>query len=73
MEPMTQPVILLTRDHRGLATVTLNRPEVGNAYNAAMLEALIQGLTSLAADPRILDYCLALDMFGALLSAPLYG
>src|ERR1700759_275610 len=50
---MTQSVILLTRDHRGVATVTLNRPEVGNAYNAAMLEALIQGLTSLAADPSV--------------------
>src|SRR6202051_4365353 len=50
---MTQPPVLLATDARGAATVTLNRPEVGNAYNAAMLDALIQGLTDLAADPAV--------------------
>ncbi len=50
---MTEPVVLLSTDARGVATVTLNRPEVGNAYNAAMLDALIGGLTSLAADPAV--------------------
>jgi methylglutaconyl-CoA hydratase len=50
---MTQPPILLAIDARGVATVTLNRPEVGNAYNAAMLDALIQGLTELAKDPTV--------------------
>ncbi|MDR3533390.1 MAG: enoyl-CoA hydratase-related protein [Rhodopila sp.] len=50
---MTEPVVLLSTDARGVATVTLNRPEVGNAYNAAMLDALIQGLTDLAADPAV--------------------
>jgi methylglutaconyl-CoA hydratase len=47
------PVVLLATDARGVATVTLNRPDVGNAYNAEMLEALIAGLTSLAADPAV--------------------
>jgi methylglutaconyl-CoA hydratase len=42
--------VLLATDARGVATITLNRPEVGNAYNAEMLDALIAGLTSLAAD-----------------------
>lgn len=50
---MTQSPVLLDIDPSGVATVTLNRPEVGNAYNAAMLDALIQGLTQLGADPAI--------------------
>jgi methylglutaconyl-CoA hydratase len=45
--------VLLAIDARGVATVTLNRPEVGNAYNAAMLEHLIQGLTDLARDATV--------------------
>lgn len=50
---MTQPPVLLAIDPRGVATVTLNRPEVGNAYNAALLKALIDGLTVLAKDPAV--------------------
>jgi methylglutaconyl-CoA hydratase len=50
---MTEPVVLLTTDPRGVATATLNRPTVGNAYNAAMLDALIEGLRRLAADPAV--------------------
>jgi methylglutaconyl-CoA hydratase len=50
---MNQPVVLLSTDSRGVATVTLNRPEIGNAYNAAMLNAFIGGLTDLAADPAV--------------------
>jgi methylglutaconyl-CoA hydratase len=50
---MTQDVVLLDIDARGVATVTLNRPEVGNAYNAAMLDGLIGGLRRLAADPAV--------------------
>jgi methylglutaconyl-CoA hydratase len=50
---MPPPPVLLSTDDRGVATVILNRPEVGNAYNAAMLDGLIQGLTKLAADPAV--------------------
>jgi methylglutaconyl-CoA hydratase len=50
---MTAEPVLLSVDSRGVATVTLNRPEVGNAYNAALLDALIGGLTVLAADPAV--------------------
>ena len=50
---MTQAPVLLSVDDRGVATATLHRPEVGNAYNAAMLDALIGGLTALAADPAV--------------------
>ncbi len=37
----------------GIATATLNRPEVGNAYNEDLLDELIAGLTELAATPTI--------------------
>jgi methylglutaconyl-CoA hydratase len=50
---MNQDVVLLHVDDRGVATVTLNRPEVGNAYNAAMLDGLIGGLERLAGDKTV--------------------
>ena len=50
---MTETPVLIATDARGVATVTLNRPEVGNAYNAALLDGLIQGLGELATDPAI--------------------
>ena len=40
-------------DGRGVATATLNRPEVGNAYNEDMLDALVAGLERLASDGAI--------------------
>jgi methylglutaconyl-CoA hydratase len=45
--------VLLSIDERGIATVTLNRPQVGNAYNAAVLQALLDGLTTLRAEPGL--------------------
>ena len=45
---MSNDPILLDIDARGVATVTLYRPEVGNAYNADLLDALISGLERLA-------------------------
>jgi methylglutaconyl-CoA hydratase len=50
---MSEPPILLARDARGIAEVTLNRPARGNAYDGAMLEAMIAGLDGLAADPTL--------------------
>jgi methylglutaconyl-CoA hydratase len=50
---MTDSPILLSVDARGVATATLNRPKVGNAYNADLLRALVDGLASLAADPKV--------------------
>ena len=44
---MDEPPVLLTRDARGVATATLNRPARGNAYDEAMLGALIDGLAGL--------------------------
>lgn len=51
---MSKPdLVLLDVDRRGVATATLNRPDIGNAYNEAMLEALITGLRRLAPDPAV--------------------
>ncbi len=46
-------VVLLDIDARGVATATLNRPEIGNAYNLDMLEQMIAGLEQLAGDPAV--------------------
>ena len=48
-----EPPVLLSRDARGIATVTLNRPQVGNAYNAALLDGLTAGLATLRDDPAV--------------------
>lgn len=50
---MSTDPVLLSVDARGIATVTLNRPEVGNAYNADLLAGVIGGLEKLAADPAV--------------------
>ncbi len=39
-------------DRRGVATVTLSRPEKNNAYNGEMIGQLAAGLSDLAADDR---------------------
>ena len=46
-------IVLSGVDARGVATVTLNRPDVHNAYNGALIDALIDALAALAADPRV--------------------
>ena len=50
---MTADKVLLAVDGRGVATVTLNRPEIGNAYDSEMLAALIDGLTRLERDAAV--------------------
>ena len=39
--------VLLDVDARGVATVTLNRPEVNNAYNGELIQGLLQSLDAL--------------------------
>jgi methylglutaconyl-CoA hydratase len=41
--------VLLDIDARGVAIVTLNRPEVNNAYNDALIEGLLKALDTLGA------------------------
>ncbi|MBP0597496.1 enoyl-CoA hydratase [Herbaspirillum sp. LeCh32-8] len=45
--------ILLRHDERGVATLTLNRPQQFNALSEAMLEALQTQLDRLATDPEV--------------------
>ena len=52
-EEPAKDLVLLNIDGRGVATATLNRPEVGNAYNEELLAALIDGLQALAPDPAV--------------------
>jgi methylglutaconyl-CoA hydratase len=44
---------LLGTDGRGIATLTLNRPEVANAYDEDLLLAMTKSLEKLAADPAV--------------------
>jgi methylglutaconyl-CoA hydratase len=46
-------VMLRSVDERGVATLTLNRPEKGNAYNQAVLDALLAEISALGADPAV--------------------
>jgi methylglutaconyl-CoA hydratase len=50
---MAESLVLSTIDERGIATLTLNRPEVHNAYNGALIDALIEAAGALAADRRV--------------------
>lgn len=50
---MAEAVVLCEIDERGLATVTLNRPAVNNAYNAEFLQALLDTFVELAAEPAL--------------------
>lgn len=49
---MLDPVIV-SLDDRGIATVALNRPDVGNAYNGAMIDGLLRVMDGLAAQPNV--------------------
>ncbi len=46
-------VVLSEIDARGVATVTLNRPDVNNAYNAEVVAGLEATFTALAAEARV--------------------
>lgn len=50
---MSEPVVLCGIDTRGVATVTLNRPALNNAYNADLLQGLIDTCATLASDPEV--------------------
>jgi methylglutaconyl-CoA hydratase len=50
---MAERPVLSAIDERGVATLTLNRPEVHNAYDGAMIDGLIEAVGALAADARV--------------------
>ncbi len=47
MTANTTGPVLWSVDARGVATVTLNRPEVNNAYNGALIEGVLEALDAL--------------------------
>src|SRR6185503_21210597 len=49
---MSAPV-LWTGNDRGVATVALNRPEVGNAYNGDMIHGLLSAMDELGRNPTL--------------------
>ncbi len=50
---MSDAPLIEAVDARGVATLTLNRPDKGNAYNQALLDALDAALTRYAADAAV--------------------
>lgn len=50
---MAEAVVLCEMDGRGVATVTLNRPTVNNAYNAEFLQALLDTFVELASESAL--------------------
>ncbi|MEH6824988.1 MAG: enoyl-CoA hydratase/isomerase family protein [Motiliproteus sp.] len=50
---MNNPQVLLDTDSRGIATLTLNRPEVHNAFDDNVINSLIQHLEAIAEDPAV--------------------
>ena len=50
---MTEPPFLLRADNAGVATITLNRPQLRNALSQGMLQALLAELGALATDASV--------------------
>ena len=50
---MSEEVVLLNVDARGVATVTINRPAVNNASNSAVIAGLTACVGAAAADPKV--------------------
>src|SRR3978361_1160106 len=45
--------VLWDLDQRGVATVTLNRPEVNNAYDAGLIQGLLAAMDELSTKPQL--------------------
>ena len=58
---MTEPTVLVSRDDRGVTTVTLNRPALHNAFDEALIQKLIETFESVARD----DGCRLMVLAGA--------
>lgn len=46
-------VVLLDKDKRGVATITINRPDVNNAYNSEVIDALSEAAGECGADDQV--------------------
>jgi methylglutaconyl-CoA hydratase len=50
---MPPSIVLTSLDARGVATLCLNRPDVHNAYDGALIDALTKAVAALAGDRRV--------------------
>ena len=50
---MSDKPVLWELDARGVATVTLNRPEVNNAYDAGLIDGLLAAMDELGGKPQL--------------------
>ena len=50
---MSANPVLWNLDERGVATVTLNRPEVNNAYDAGLIEGVLAAMDELGSKPTL--------------------
>lgn len=50
---MSDALVLTEIDRRGVATVTINRPHVNNAYNGEMIQGLLDAFGTLGSDDRV--------------------
>ena len=50
---MTANPVLWNLDERGVATVTLNRPEVNNAYDAGLINGVLAAMEELGSKPDL--------------------
>src|SRR5689334_8538493 len=50
---MSSVPVLHSVDGRGVATVTLNRPDVNNAYNGELIQGLLSAMDTLSARPGV--------------------
>ena len=50
---MAENSVLLDVDERGVASLTLNRPEIHNAFDDALINRLLQALESVEVDPKV--------------------
>lgn len=53
MTSKTSDPVVYSLDARGVATVALNRPEVNNAYNGAMIDGLLTAMDELGSKPQL--------------------
>ena len=50
---MPEPVVLLNLDRRGVATITINRPKVNNAYNGEVIQSMIDAVEKFGQDKNV--------------------
>ncbi|MCK5748551.1 MAG: enoyl-CoA hydratase/isomerase family protein, partial [Oricola sp.] len=50
---MTEQVLITTIDSRGVARLTMNRPEIRNAFNEELISGICDAMGRLNADPNV--------------------